>query len=41
MGKDVIEIGRPRPTHEDEAQRAVKQQKVSHAPQHGLERSNI
>ena len=32
-GKEVIEIGRSRPTREDEAQRAVKQQKVSHMPQ--------
>ena len=31
-GKDVVETERLRPTNEEEAQRAVKQQKVSHAP---------
>ena len=30
--KDVMETGRPRPTSEEEAQQAGKQQKVSHAP---------
>ena len=29
-GKDVVETGRSHPTREDEAQRAAKQQKVSH-----------
>ena len=28
-GKDVVDVGRSRPAHEDEIQRAVKQQKVS------------
>ena len=32
-GKDVVDIGRSRPTREDEAQRAAKQQKVSHMSQ--------
>ena len=40
-GKDVIETGRSRPTHEEEAQRAVKQQKVSHVPSRGAERTDI
>ena len=31
-GKDAMETGRPHPTSEEEAQRAAKQQKVSHAP---------
>ena len=31
-GKDIMEIGIPRPTSEKEAHRAAKQQKVSHAP---------
>ena len=39
-GKDVVETGRSCSTHEDEAQRASKQQKVGHAAQWGLERSN-
>ena len=39
-GKDVVEIGRSRPTCEDEAQRAKKQQKVSHASQRGMERTD-
>ena len=38
--KDVVETGRSHPTHEDEAQRAAKQQKVSHASQQGMERSD-
>ena len=33
-----METGRSRPTHEDEAQQAVKQQKVSQASQQGVER---
>ena len=40
-GKDVIETGRPHPTNEEEAQRAAKQQKVSHAPSQGVERTEI
>ena len=31
-GKNVIETGRPCPTSEEDAHRAVKQQKVNHAP---------
>ena len=38
--KDVLEIGRSRPTREDEAQRATKQQKVSHVSQRGMERAD-
>ena len=40
-GKDVMETGRTRPTSEEEAQRAGKQQKVSHAPSRGAERTDI
>ena len=40
-GKDVVETGRLRPTSEEEAQRAAKQQKVSHAPSRGAERTDI
>ena len=36
----MVDARRSRPTREEEAQRAVKQQKVSHASQRGLERSN-
>ena len=39
-GKDVVETGRSRPTREDEAQRVAKQEKVSHAPQRGVERAD-
>ena len=39
-GKDVVETGRSCPTHEDEAQRAAKQQKVSQASQRGVERGD-
>ena len=39
-GKDVVEPRRSRPTREDEAHRATKQQKVSHASQGGMERAN-
>ena len=39
-GKDVIETGRPRPSNEEEAHRATKQQKTSHAPNRGAERVN-
>ena len=34
----MVEIGRSCPTWEDEAQRAAKQQRVSHTSQQGLER---
>ena len=37
-GKDVVETGRSRPTCEDKAQQAAKQQKVSDASQRGMER---
>ena len=37
-GKDVVETGRSRPTQEEEAQRAAKQQKVIHPSQRGWER---
>ena len=40
-GKDVVETGRLRPTSEEEAQRATKQQKVSHAPSQGAKRGDI
>ena len=36
--KDIIKTGRPRPTSEEDAHRAAKQQKVSHAPSRGVER---
>ena len=36
----MVETRRSRPTHEDEAQRAMKQEKVSHAPQRGMERAD-
>ena len=39
-GKDVIETGRSRPTHEEEAQRAAKQQKVSQESHQGMERAD-
>ena len=34
-GKNVIETGRPRPTSEEDAHGAAKQQKVNHAPKPG------
>ena len=37
-GKNVVETRRSHPTHEDEAQRVSKQQKVSHVSQRGMER---
>ena len=40
-GKDVVEIGRLRPTSKEEAQRVTKQQKVSHSPSRGAERGDI
>ena len=36
----MVDIGRSRLTWEEEAQRAAKQQKVSHTSQRGLERSD-
>ena len=38
--KDIIEIGRPRPTSEKEAHSAAKQQKVSQGPRRGVERTD-
>ena len=40
-GKDVMETGRSRPTHEEKAQRAAKQQKVSQVSSRGAERTDI
>ncbi|XP_030923469.1 golgin subfamily A member 6-like protein 6 [Quercus lobata] len=40
-GKDVVDAGKSRPTREEDAQRATKQQKTSHPAQRGQERSNI
>ena len=37
----MMEIGRTRPTSKEEAQGAVKQQKVSHALNRGAERTDI
>ena len=39
-GKEVIKTGRSSPIREEKARRAAKQQKVSHASQRGLERSD-
>ena len=39
-GKDIMETRRPRPTSEEEAHRAAKQQKVSHAPSQGVEKAD-
>ena len=39
-GKDIVEIGRSRPISEEEAHRAAKQQKVSHALNRGVERAD-
>ena len=36
-----METRRTRPTSEEEAQRAVKQQKVSHVPNRGAKRTDI
>ena len=38
--KDVVETGRPRATSNEEAHRAAKQQKVSHAPSRGVDRTD-
>ena len=35
-----METGRPRSTSEEEAHRAAKQQKVSHAPSQGVEKAD-
>ena len=40
-GKEVIEIGRTRPSNEEEAHRSTKQQRVSHAPSRGPERGEV
>ena len=37
-GKEVVDVGRSRPTHEDETQKAAKQQKTSQVPQKRVER---
>ena len=39
-GKKVMKTGRPRPSNEEEAHRATKQQKTSHAPSRGVERAD-
>ena len=39
-GKDVVDVGKSRPTHEEDVQRAAKQQKTSHQAQRGQERSD-
>ena len=39
-GKDVMETGKARPSNEEEAHRATKQQKTSHAPNRGAERAD-
>ena len=40
-GKEAMETGRARPSNEDEAHRASKQQKTSHGPSQGAEREDI
>ena len=35
-----METGKPRPTSDEEAHRAAKQQKVSHTPSRGVERAD-
>ena len=40
-GKEVIEIGRTRPSSEEEAHRPAKQQRISHAPSQGPERGEV
>ena len=40
-GKDVMDTGRSHPTHEEKAQRAAKQQKVSQVSNRGIERMDI
>ena len=39
-GKDVVDAGKSRSTREEDAQKAAKQQKTSHLPQRGQERSD-
>ena len=39
-GKDVMETERPRPSNEEEAHKATKQQKTSPAPSRGAERAD-
>ena len=39
-GKDVMDTEKPRPSNEEEAHRATKQQKTSHAPSRGAERAD-
>ena len=39
-GKDVVEVGRSHPVHEDEIQRAVKQQKIGQTSPRGVERGD-
>ena len=38
--KDVVDTGKSRPTREEDAQQAAKQQKISHILQRGQERSD-
>ena len=40
-GKEAMEAGRACPSNEEEAHRASKQQKTSHAPSRGAERADI
>ena len=40
-GKDVMETEKTRPSHDEEAQQAAKQQKVSQVPSRGAERIDI
>ena len=40
-GKEAMEVGRTRPSNEEESHRASKQQKTSHAPSRGAEREDI
>ena len=40
-GKDMMETGRSRPTRKEEAQQAVKQQKVSQVSSRGAEMTDI
>ena len=39
-GKEVMEIGRPHPSNEEETHRATKQQKTIHAPNRGAEKAD-
>ena len=40
-GKEAMKTGRARPSNEDEAHRASKQQKTNHGPSRGAEREDI